>query len=436
MGVSIAKSHKHTGAASLYIVIFTTILMGVITLSFIRIMLSEATQTSNSDLSQSAYDSAMAGVEDAKTALLQYHECLSRGVSASVGERSCADIIKALEEDAGTDCDILRKMLNRAEGPVNKETIIQTETNNAGTGATASMEQAYTCVRITEELVDYRSRLYDDYRTKIVPIRTASDAELNAINYIQVSWYSAQDYEQSTVTPPTITPTIAGVDNKRGYGNATAAELFDPRATYTTPPTNTPPAVSVNLMQADTTFTLSQFDTNSDANTDRGTLVLVPSTSGLNTLLNSKTVGFAASSDKAINNPVPVKCSADANNETPTGWRCSINIQLPKPYGGGSRNPGATFLQLALLYGSPPTSFGIALCRDAACRDIVPFKGVQAKVDSTGRANDLYRRIEARVELADIYFPYPEQAFYSETGFRKNFWVTTNNWYGPNSGEL
>ena len=57
---------ERKGAASLYVVIFATILFGVITLSFIRIILSESSQTSNDDLSQSAYDSALAGVEDAK----------------------------------------------------------------------------------------------------------------------------------------------------------------------------------------------------------------------------------------------------------------------------------------------------------------------------------------------------------------------------------
>ena len=63
------------GVASLYIVIFATILFGVITLSFIRIILSESRQTSNDDLSQSAYDSAMAGVEDAKIAVNRYYQC-------------------------------------------------------------------------------------------------------------------------------------------------------------------------------------------------------------------------------------------------------------------------------------------------------------------------------------------------------------------------
>ena len=61
---SCLKSERQ-GVASLYVVVFATILFGVITLSFTRIILSEVEQSSDDDLSQSAYDAALAGVEDA-----------------------------------------------------------------------------------------------------------------------------------------------------------------------------------------------------------------------------------------------------------------------------------------------------------------------------------------------------------------------------------
>ena len=63
------KTNKKTkkGAASFYVVAFSTLILMIIATSFAAIIISEVTRTSNDDLAQSAYDSAMAGVEDAKT---------------------------------------------------------------------------------------------------------------------------------------------------------------------------------------------------------------------------------------------------------------------------------------------------------------------------------------------------------------------------------
>ena len=58
------------GGASMFVVMFTMIILSIITLGFTRLIISEATKTTNTDLSQSAYDSALAGVEDANITLV------------------------------------------------------------------------------------------------------------------------------------------------------------------------------------------------------------------------------------------------------------------------------------------------------------------------------------------------------------------------------
>jgi hypothetical protein len=57
------------------------------------------------------------------------------------------------------------------------------------------------------------------------------------------------------------------------------------------------------------------------------------------------------------------------------------------------------------------------------------FSGVQSIVDSTGRANDLFRRVEARLEMIDTYFPMPDAALTLSgdgNNLNKSFYVTNN----------
>jgi len=57
---------RQSGAVSLFAVIFGAMLLTIVTIGFMRLMIMDQRQSSNNDLSQSAYDAALAGVEDAK----------------------------------------------------------------------------------------------------------------------------------------------------------------------------------------------------------------------------------------------------------------------------------------------------------------------------------------------------------------------------------
>jgi len=123
-------------------------------------------------------------------------------------------------------------------------------------------------------------------------------------------------------------------------------------------------------------------------------------------------------------------------------YRCNADIIIPRPI-GGARNDGTMFVRLVLPYNTPDTSFSLELydctgdhtisntAKTNEC-DRVQFAGVQTRVDSTGRANDLFRRVEARLEMQDIYYPFPE--FAADVSGRdpesiwKSFWVTYNCW--------
>lgn len=169
----INKSLSKKGVASLYVVIFATILFGVITLSFIRIILSESQQTGNDDLSQSAYDAAMAGVEDAKLAVNKWYKT---GMSDPyLFSDDCNRGIRSMLYTGGTE-----------------EVKIQEGSSSDSSNGT---EQAYTCVILKNVVGDYRSTLTPDTQTKVVPLAikgadSTSTTSLSDVRWIEVNWFS------------------------------------------------------------------------------------------------------------------------------------------------------------------------------------------------------------------------------------------------------
>lgn len=436
------KSYKK-GAASLYIVIFTTLLLGLIVLSFTRVMVSDARQTSNQDLSQSAYDSALAGIEDAKIALLKYHDCISQGYTAANTGVSCGDIISRMQSGiASGSCDVIMNTLGRQpdkDESGNDKGVIISEVQDANDNS-AYLEQAYTCVTVQEKLSDYRSYLNNENRVRVVPLRTAGTngigGGINDVKYIKFSWYSAENYQYQ--------------------GSAT--NFVDSRGYFAMPNKITnllkPPIVSVQLIQTDERFRLSELSvSNGSSGTDRATILFYPVDGSHNSEAseNGGTVKASrlieANSKAYYNKPFMIKCDTTAVS----AFLCNAYIEVPSTF-NGSRNEGTSYLVVNLPYGEPSTDFSVMLCNAKTndCNDtngdgtttndtIIQFTGVQTKVDSTGRANDLFRRVETRIELVDTYFPYPEFAIQmtgsgEESKIQKSFWVSNNCWISKNGG--
>ena len=403
------------GAASFYIVAISTLILVIIAASFAAVIISEMARTSNDDLAQSAYDSALAGVEDGKLAFYNYQNCLKSHADG------CSEIInwfnKANDPNNADDkCDMVAEILQRKielDENGNKMGVLVQEK----TGAKNSMQQAYTCVIVKTTLNDYITTLTGNDSSKVIRARF-NEISANDVKSIRVSWQSDKE--------------DAEVDNSN-FGDD---GIFGTKSPV-------PPVISVGLIQTAGTFNLSDFDMTVGDTTDRGTLYLVPVEEDGNTTDNrARDIamngsegeywkylgawngtynyidknGFLKSNDKTTTNlPYVVYC-ADGND-----FACSATIELPEPV-GGNRNDDTFMIAVSTPYASSNTDIKLEFCSTSSCfvgsggasgdteSTAVSIGNTQVSIDSTGRANDLYRRVDVRLDAEDNASPYPMYA--------------------------
>lgn len=393
-------TRSESGAVSIFVVIFAALLITVVTISFIRIMVNDQNQASSNDLSQSAYDSAQAGVEDVKRALLRYQSICN----TPNNQAACAQLASDLATD---ECNAAVRIGNvigsDSEGSSAGETgeiRIQQSTNTND----EVLDQAYTCTTVTLETDDYLGTLAAN-ESAVVPLVAKAPNGSTTFDRVTVQWFSRDDLSSST----------------NGQVNLLAIQPgSQPLLDDAVWPVTRPPVLRVGLMQVGSSFTLENFDYTSSGESNANTLFMYP-TSGAAALSQAFTArdGRKTSptgqvpADSAGNSPLPARCVASIASG---GYACQTTFTLPSPVGGGDRT---AYLRLTALYNG--TSFRVTMANGA---QPVVFNGVQPEIDSTGRANDLFRRVVSRVNLVDTNFPLPEAALDVEGDLCKNFAVT------------
>lgn len=388
------------GAASFYIVAISTLILVIIAASFAAVIISVITRTSNDDLAQSAYDSALAGVEDAKLAYYNYQNC-KNGAEYSNTELTCKKMLEWVENgktpNGYEDCDMVAAILGRK--------IVGEEGNKKGVlvqeGESNDMQQYYTCVTMTNKTKDIKSSVSDKEPYIVRPKfdKSINEDVIKNIQKLRLKWHSVSEDE--------------------GFNN-TDFENFDKDGIFREDEV-TPAVISVGMIQTSKSFNLSDFNTTQGDKTDRGTLYLVPTMTTnpirvegkYNAIQNGKIDknGFLKSNDKTSKNlPYAVYCNDKADD-----YACSVDIEIPSPVGGGDRNEDTFMFVIGLPYGGPSTHFSLEFfCSSNNCSrtvvtndetgettedsNLAVLNGVQIKIDSTGRANDLYRRVETRLE--------------------------------------
>lgn len=400
------------GAASFYIVALSTLILVIIATSFATVILSEASRSENDDLSQSAYDSALAGVEDAKLAFANFKRCVESGAKAATskpsggGEINCSEIIWWVQH---SDCYTVGRILGKIPKSEEKEVLIG-ETYASNGNEESVMNQAYTCVKIDTNLADYKATLNSGHMSQVVRAGVADNGS-NAVERVRISWYAVKNNQAQQW--------------KNFQSNrVTFGAVGDNITNYATPPT-----LEVQIVQTAEKFSLSDFDKTQTGQTNRGTVYLVPSkekktgatANYIGTWKNDKNLIDAnqvvkTNNRTASNKPFVVYC-----NSSDEFW-CSVEIELPKAINGSdtARRANNTFMiGISLPYQKPDTEFSIELicgnsntnCGEKGSQisdseSLVHIKNTQVSIDSTGRANDLYRRVETRIETQDRAFGY------------------------------
>jgi Tfp pilus assembly protein PilX len=364
------RKQQQAGAVSLFVVVFATLLMVIITISFIQLMLKDQQQATVSDLSQSAYDSALAGVEDAKRLLLMNEECYS---ASPPTEFSCDAVKAAL---ASGECNTVAAILGDKDAD---ETIVQQDAGDD------RLDQAYTCVKINVSTEDYKG-IADVNQSSLIPLRSAS-----TFNKVRISWFTQDDVG-------TVNPTI-------GFPGAGPVVQLPEVANW---PANNPALLRTQFMYTGASFKLSDYDAG-----NANTLFLYPVASG------SSTTSFAVDKRRDATNSAPEL--ADCKTTFSDQYACQVTIDLPAAIDSSVPNRSA-MLRLSALYNG--AHYKIELLDAAGL--VQKFDRVQPEVDSTGRANDMFRRVKSRIEFKSDFI-YPEAAVDIEGDLCKNFIVTNSD---------
>lgn len=376
------KSNKNfkRGGVSIFIVMVVGVLVSIMSASFLRLMFRDQEQASKLDLSQSAYDSAQAGVEDAKRFLRIFRAACGPSGTGDFegGHYDCNAMRDAIRSDS---CYVLA---TAGIGNANSETIIQTTSGAGGASNDASLNQAYTCVKLRMNTADFLGRT-NDGSPSVINLRGTT-----AFNRVRIRWHSRENMTNGnnialdSLSNPSVRPRI---DSRNWRNQNRPAILKAQFYGYI-------PGVERSSSIMDTPYP--------DDKNGASEMLFYPVNSNSSSLLspdapNMPRVRRNDSSSDATTDYTFTRCSdrMDANSNT---YACQTTVNI-----GRSVDPrDVLYLRLTPLMND--SNFKVELLNGD---NVVDFAGVQPKVDSTGRANTQLRRVESRIGFNDTSFPVP-----------------------------
>ena len=414
---------KQEGGVSIVVVMFAAILFVALTVGFTVLMLRDQNRATDSDLAQSAYDSAQAGVADAKRLYNTYLQCKLKSSGVVITTKSgshqvdCGSVISAIEYE-NQECNTVGQFVGGSEK--NKETIIK---QNSGD---EQLQQAYTCVKIQPKTPDVEKIIRNEGDIKIIPLLSEGSvgpARGSDFYKVEVLWSQVGDgsNEVSGVNSREMEARLGDKKNKNtttqlpkssawkpefgsvlrvqtisynpGEGNLKTQDIDNQiRSVFLYPSADEGGDVLDYTSDSSTKpINLSYEDIDGAGPVDKHTPL--PE--------NNSDIVDASNLDSEFNKPKEIRCYANPNDKNKSShdqYHCKAEIYV-KPNDNGN----ITYLTLAGMY-IPSGGLNVSVKmikkdKDDNTKDVIAmFNGVQPIVDSTGRANNLFRRISSRVD--------------------------------------
>lgn len=340
------------------------IFVSIIVVGFIKIMADEQRQATDNDLSASALTAAQSGVEDAKRVILY---CLGGGLDLT-DTTQCSNLF-----GSGRATDPCDSFKNGARGLFSSMGIqYDFLTNEAVVGA-AEFNQYYTCLSVTSNPTSVEKTVSAD-KSEFVPLNVNGAYDTVEINWSESSGLWGQ---RPLTTGSDFMPVGAWRDAS-----------LNPR----------PPVLRVQIIPYPVSgdIDLDSVERNSDS------FFLVPATGATATnTINRSMDGRNATAGSVRTGAIPLVHTPCTLGAGTSGYNCRVQI------GGFTPASEKYYIRLSLLYGV--STHATVSPIDSATNTKMTFNNVQYVIDVTGRANDVYRRVQSRVSPQTTAL-YPEYA--------------------------
>ena len=363
-----STDNRQSGLISILTLLFFMIFISILVVGFVKIMNDEARQTADNDLSASALAAAQSGIEDGKRIIVY---CTFLGSPSPACDKMMTSGL------SGGDCS----GLGSAQVSGLRGALKISDTNQVGD---ATYRQQYSCLTIDGNTSDLQATL-NEGTSKLLQLKTVGGA---AVSRIQVEWRRSQGaYETSNYTfaMPTRDKWIGTNGLQR------------------------PPMLRLQFIP----YTDNSVDLEASELGSR-TIFVQGATNGTSGLsdINANDSRPAAGALRA-SAAVPI-VSAGCSGVGALGYTCSKSLN-------GLDTSKSYYVRLSMLYGD---TTDVTLRAYDSGGTLLSFAGVQPRIDSTGRANDVFRRVSTRVSFSQPGVIMPEFAVESAAPICKNIVVT------------